>query len=82
MCSARPAAVPPAWDPARRCIEGIELLKPLTFSKLAPPCGVPCRISIFRRFFFLFGRDRCLRLLKAINTKNEIIFTTLFKFKL
>ena len=66
MCSARPAAVAPAWDPARGCIEGIELLKPLTFSKLAPPCGVPCRISMPRP---PFGRDRCLRLLKAINTK-------------
>ena len=44
MCSARPAAVPPPWDPARGCIEGIELLKFPTFAKLAPRCRAPCRI--------------------------------------
>ena len=45
MCSARPAAVPPPWDPARGCIEGIELFKQLTIiSKLAPRCRAPCRI--------------------------------------
>ena len=41
MCSARPAAVPPPWDPARGCIEGIELLKSLTFAKRAPRCRAP-----------------------------------------
>ena len=46
MCSARPGAVPPPWDPARGCIEGIELLKFPTFAKLAPRCRAPCRIPV------------------------------------
>ena len=41
MCSARPAAVPPPWDPARGCIEGIELLKSLHSAKPAPRCRTP-----------------------------------------
>ena len=44
MCSARPAAVPPPWDLARGCIEGIELLKLLSSAILAPRCRAPCRI--------------------------------------
>ena len=41
MCSARPAAVPPPWDPARGCIEGIARLKQLTIAILAPRCRAP-----------------------------------------
>jgi len=37
MCSARPAAVPSAWDPARGCNEGIE---PLGNSYALAPCPV------------------------------------------
>ena len=55
MCSARPAAVPPAWDPARGCIEGIELLKCFHSAIVTPRRRAPCRISIFRRFFFCSG---------------------------
>ena len=43
MCSARLTAVLSAWDPARGCIEGIELLKLLLeifFTRLPGPGGV------------------------------------------
>ena len=71
MCSARPAAVPPPWDPARGCIEGIELLKSFHSAILAPRCRTPCRICTPRP---PSARDRCLRWTKAINTKFEITF--------
>ena len=77
MCSARPAAVPPPWDPARGCIEGIELLKLLHSAILAPRCRTPCRICTPRP---PSARDRCLRLPKAINTKFEITFGRTFGF--
>ena len=67
MCSARPAAVPPAWDPARGCIEGIELLKlHLTRQYYAP---VPCPVSHlhFPALFFSVRAGSCLRLTKSIN---------------
>ena len=41
MCSARPAAVPPPWDPARGCIEGIELLKLLSSRQYLRPGAAP-----------------------------------------
>ena len=48
MCSARPGAVPPPWDPARGCIEGIELLKSFHSAILAPRCRAPC-VAFARR---------------------------------
>ena len=55
----------------RGCIEGIDLFKLFHLAKVTPRRRAPCRISMPRP---PFGRDRCLRLLKAINTKNEITF--------
>ena len=48
MCSARPAAVPPPWDPARGCIEGIELLKLLSSRQYLRPGAAP-RVAFDRR---------------------------------
>ena len=79
MCSARPAAVPPPWDPARGCIKGIELLKCFHSAILAPRCRAPCRICTPRP---PSARDWCLRCPKAINTKFEITFVRVRDFSI
>ena len=77
MCSARPAAVPPPWDPARGCIEGIELLK--CFHSAITCAPVPRPVSHLTAAAAA-ARDRFLRLPKAINTKYEITFGRTFGF--
>ena len=69
MCSARPAAVPPAWDPARGCIEGIELLKFFSLGNTGSYAPAPCPVSHLRfpALFFSVRAGSCLRLTKSIN---------------
>jgi hypothetical protein len=77
------AAPPPPPPPPLESGQGVyrrdrpTVFKLFHLAKVTPRRRAPRRISMPRP---PFGRDRCLRLLKAINTKNEITFGKTFGF--
>ena len=76
MCSARPAAVPPPWDPARGCIRD----RATQITYIRKTCAPVPRPVSHLTAAAAAARDRFLRLPKAINTKYEITFGRTFGF--